>query len=437
MTLFDKLQQTLPGLNTVQSTGRVLRITGSLIEASGPSAGVGEMCRIATGEGLEPCLAEVIAFHGSNILLMPLKTIAGIAPGAQVETVGNQSAIPVGEALRGRILNALCEPIDGAGPVVGTEMRTVVSSPPAPLSRRPVSRALETGVRAIDALATLGQGQRVGIMAGSGVGKSTLLGMIARRAKADINVIALIGERGREVAEFIQRDLGPEGLARSVVIVVTSDEMPLLRVKGALVATTVAEYFRDQGASVILMMDSLTRVAMAQREIGLAIGEPPTTRGYTPSTFSLLPQILERAGNSDSGSITGIYTILVEGDDFNEPVSDTARGILDGHIVLSRRLAARGHFPSIDVLHSLSRVMPSVVNADHLAAAQTLRDYLATYAESEDLVSIGAYQKGANPRLDRVLERMDAINAFLCQDVQEHTGFAETIKVLKMLGAES
>ncbi len=436
MTLLDKMLQTLPNLNTVQSTGRVLRITGTLIEASGPAAGVGELCRIATSGGSEPCMAEVIAFHGSNILLMPLKTLSGIAPGALVEVVGNQAAIPVGEGLRGRVINALCEPIDGGGAIVGEEMRTVVSSPPSPLQRRPVAAILETGVRAIDSLTTLGQGQRVGIMAGSGVGKSTLLGMIARRATADINVIALIGERGREVAEFIQRDLGPEGLARSIVVVVTSDEMPLLRVKGALVATTIAEYFRDQGANVVLMMDSLTRVAMAQREIGLAIGEPPTTRGYTPSTFSLLPQILERAGNSATGSITGIYTILVEGDDFNEPVSDTARGILDGHIVLSRQLAARGHYPSIDVLHSLSRVMPQVVTAEHLSAAQSLRDQLATYTESEDLISIGAYQKGTNPTLDRVIDRMGAIKAFLCQSIDEHTGLDETLTVLKMLGAQ-
>ncbi|KAA3657773.1 MAG: FliI/YscN family ATPase [Calditrichaeota bacterium] len=433
MNLLEQAFNKLSTFESIAIQGRVVRVAGGIIEAVGLAINIGEVCALRSARNRELGLAEVVGFRDQITILMALKDIAGIGPGTLVEPRFRVTAASVGEQFTGRIINALGEPLDEKGPLFGDEMRELSAAPPSPLKRTPIRQALRTGVRAIDAFLTIGNGQRVGIMAGSGVGKSVLLGMLARHASADVNVIALIGERGREVAEFIERDLGPEGLARSVVVVVTSDEMPLLRVKGALLATTMAEYFRDQGNNVLLMMDSLTRVAMAQREIGLSVGEPPTTRGYTPSTFSLMPKLLERAGTNAHGAITGVYTVLVEGDDFNEPVSDTARSILDGHIVLSRRLAARAHYPAIDVLESASRVMPFVISDEHLAASRGVRETLAVYNESEDLINIGAYNKGSNPRIDFAISRIDAINAFLQQKFDEHTDFDEMLHVLQML----
>ena len=433
MNLFEHAQEMLVKSQPIVTRGRVSRVAGGIIETAGLQMNIGEICQVRDHAGRVLGLAEVIGFRVGTGILMALKDIHGIGPGALVEPQFSRSAATVGEQFIGRVIDALGEPIDGQGPILGTEMRELKSEPPAPLSRNPIRQALATGIRAIDAFLTIGCGQRIGIMAGSGVGKSVLLGMLAQHASADVNVIALVGERGREVAEFIERDLGPQGLARSVVVVVTSDEMPLLRVRGALLATTLAEYFRDQGKNVLLMMDSLTRVSMAQREIGLAVGEPPTTRGYTPSTFSLMPKLLERAGNSATGSITGIYTVLVEGDDFNEPVSDTARSILDGHIMLSRRLAARAHYPAIDVLESTSRVMPFVVSEEHLNAAQILRETLAVYTDAEDLINIGAYNSGSNAKIDFAIQRIEAINTFLRQRFDEQTDFAEMLQVMRML----
>ncbi|MCA9733264.1 MAG: FliI/YscN family ATPase [Deferribacteres bacterium] len=430
------LEQTVEKLSTFESIaiqGRVVRVAGGIIEAVGLSIKIGEVCALRDTGNRELGLAEVVGFRDNITILLALKDITGIGPGVLVEPRFRVTATAVGEQFIGRIVNALGEPLDEKGPLFGDEMRELVASPPSPLKRKPIREAMHSGVRAIDAFLTVGYGQRVGIMAGSGVGKSVLLGMLARHASADVNVIALIGERGREVAEFIERDLGSEGLAKSVVVVVTSDEMPLLRVKGALLATTLAEYFRDKSKNVLLMMDSLTRVAMAQREIGLSVGEPPTTRGYTPSTFSMMPKLLERAGTNAYGSITGLYTVLVEGDDFNEPVSDTARSILDGHIVLSRRLAARAHYPAIDILESASRVMPFVISDEHLRASQIVRETLAIYSESEDLINIGAYAKGSNPKIDFAINRIDAMNAFLRQKFDEHTGFNDMLQVLRML----
>lgn len=421
---------------SIRETGRITRIAGNLLESSGPVATVGETCEIIAADGRRIAQAEVIGFRDKSLILMPMQEVEGVGPGASVVRKGLASTVSISDALIGRVLNGKGEPID-AGPVLPKRSpKSLHSSPPHPLIRRPVDTMLYTGVRAIDAFISIGRGQRVGIMAGSGVGKSYLMAMIARHAEADVNVIALIGERGREVAEFIQHDLGQDGLRRSVVVVVTSDEMPLLRKKGALLATAIAEYFRDQGKHVILLMDSLTRVAMAQREIGLAVGEPPTTKGYTPSTFSLLPRLLERAGNGENGSITGFYTVLVEGDDLNDPVADTARSILDGHIVLARELAARGHFPAIDVLQSVSRVMPLVVSAAHQDAARTLRELLAQYRAAEDLINIGAYKNGTNPRIDRAIKVQDGLVAFLRQRRGECTGYKELLMGMQKLASQ-
>ncbi len=428
--LFKKLDQ----IDPMVSLGTVTRIAGSMIESRGPDLGLGDLCKIQMPDGRGDSFAEVIGFRHGSLILMPLNDIEALRPGAKVSYHPFAGAAPLGNALIGRVINALGEPIDGKGPIRAQEYRrSMVQMPPHPLRRMPIVNALETGVRAIDAFLTIGVGQRIGIMAGSGVGKSVLFGMIARRARADVNVIALIGERGREVAEFLERDLGEEGLRRSVVVVSTSDEMPIIRRKAAFLATTLAEYFREKGKRVILMMDSLTRVAMAQREIGLAVGEPPTTRGYTPSMFSLIPRLLERAGNNERGSITGIYTILVEGDDFDEPVADTARGTLDGHIVLSRELAAKAHFPAIDILQSTSRVMPMVVSREHLENAQLLRELLAVYRENEDLINIGAYQKGSHPKIDQAIDHIDRIHQYLRQRMDEFSPFEQTLAQLETL----
>jgi len=407
------------------------------MEVSGIRPYVGEVCRVEVASSGEPVLAEVVGFRQGRALLMPLGNLKGVGPGCRVEATGSPFFVKVGPAVLGKVLNGLGEPLLGG--VLSGELQAlpVDSSPPNPLERKPISEVMVTGIKAIDALLTCGQGQRIGIFSGSGVGKSTLLGMIARYSEADVSVIALVGERGREVGDFLQNDLGPEGLKRSVVVVSTSDRPAMERVKAALVATTIAEYFRDQGLKVILMMDSVTRFAMALREIGLAIGEPPATKGYTPSVFATLPRLLERSGNSRSGSVTGFYTVLVDGDDLNEPVSDAVRGILDGHIVLSRELAAQNHFPAIDVLNSVSRLMPFIVEEAHKERASQVRDLLAAYKESEDLINIGAYVKGSNPRVDRAIAYRDRLRAFLCQDITESTSWQQCREALNALFAPS
>lgn len=399
--------------------GRVTGATGLLIEAAGPRATVGELCYLR-GDGLE-MPAEVVGFREDKLLLMPLGETEGLRPGWQVVGTGGSLTVPVGAGLLGRVIDGLGHPMDGQGPLESETVRPVTGLPPAPLVRQRIAAPLSLGVRSMDALLTVGRGQRIGIFAGSGVGKSTLLGMVARSTSADCNVIALIGERGREVREFIERDLGEEGLKRSVVVVATSEQPALIRIRAALAATAIAEAFRDDGADVVLMMDSVTRLAQGQREVGLSVGEPPATRGYTPSVFTMLPKVLERSGMSDRGSITGIYTVLVDGDDMNEPVADAVRGILDGHVVLSRKLAHAGQFPAIDVLASISRVMPEVTTKEHQALARRFRQLLATYKEAEDLINIGAYQQGSNALIDEAVLKMPGIKRFLTQRVDEVT----------------
>jgi len=410
-------------------------VVGIIVESNGPPCGVGELCEIYpdSGHTTQPVLAEVIAFRDNRTLLMPFGPVSDIKPGSEVVTTGSSLRVHVGEELLGRVLDGLGRPLDGKGPIRAERKAATSSEPPHPLARNRITEPLSLGIRAIDGLLTVGKGQRVGIFAGSGVGKSTLLGMISRNTAADVNVIGLIGERGREVREFIEKDLGAEGLARSVVVVATSDQIPIIRLRGAQVATTIAEYFRDKGLDVLLMMDSVTRIAWAQREIGLASGEPPTTRGYTPSVFAFLPRLLERSGCSSRGSITGLYTVLVEADDMNEPIADTVRGILDGHIVLSRELAARNHYPAIDVLASVSRLMNDVTTPEHRSLAGRLRDVLATYRASEDLINIGAYSAGSNPKIDLAISKIDAINGFLKQRVDERVSFEATVNALREL----
>jgi FliI/YscN family ATPase len=405
--------------------GRVTRVIGQVVEVSSLPVAVGEVCRI-TPDDRTGILAQVAGFHERGVLLMPLGELEGVHPGASVVPLGRAFFAQAGESLVGRVLDGLGRPIDGGRSPLLTRRQPLSAEPPSPLERPRIHTPLTTGVRAIDGLLTLGRGQRIGIMAGSGVGKSVLLGMIARRASADINVIALLGERGREVREFLERDLGPEGLKRSVVIVATGDQAPVVRATGALVATAIAEYFRDTGRDVLLMMDSVTRVAMAWREIGLAVGEPPTTKGYPPSVFANLPRLLERAGTSAKGSITGMYTVLVEGDDFNEPVADSARSILDGHIVLSRKLASAKHFPAIDVLESVSRVRDEVTDRDHREAANQFLRLESAYRSNEDLISVGAYKAGADPLVDAAITLRPQMLDVLRQQADEHTGFDET-----------
>lgn len=429
----EKYRKAISRTDTIRANGRVAQVIGVLVESCGPSCGVGEVCEIHSGRNNEPMLAEVVGFRGLKTLLMPYGLVNDIRPGSRVIPLGSSLRVPAGPSLLGRVLDGLGRPLDEKGPIRGDAHIAASAKPPHPLARRRIHDALSFGVRAVDGLLTIGKGQRIGVFAGSGVGKSTLMGMIARNTSADVNVIALIGERGREVRDFLEKDLGPEGLARSVVVVATSDQAPVVRLRGAQVATGIAEYFRDCGKDVLLMMDSVTRVAWAQREIGLASGEPPTTRGYTPSVFAILPQLLERSGTSSNGSITGLYTVLVEGDDMNEPVADTVRGILDGHIVLSRDLAARNHYPAIDVLSSVSRLMPDVTTKEHRRCAGQLRDVLATYKASEDLINIGAYAHGSNPRVDFAISKIDQANAFLKQGVDERTDSAATSAALTEL----
>ncbi len=424
--------------DTVKQNGKVAQVIGLVIESVGPNVTVGEMCEIHFDRANSfeperpPVLAEVVGFRENRVLLMPLGLMEGIKPGSEVVATHRTQRVLVGQELLGRMLDGLGNPIDGKGRLDLLATYAINAEPPNAIRRSRITQPLQVGVRAIDGCLTIGKGQRIGIFSGSGVGKSTLLGMIARNTSADVNVIALVGERGREVRDFVEESLGAEGLARSVVVVATSDQPALVRIKAALVATAIAEYFRDGGADVMLMMDSVTRLATAQREVGLAIGEPPATRGYTPSVFAMLPRLLERSGTSDdgTGSITGLYTVLVEGDDMNEPVADTVRGILDGHIVLSRELAQRGHFPAVDVLQSVSRVMPQVTYPQQRAAATILRDILATYRNAEDLINIGAYVEGSNPSIDRARSKIDAANAFLKQAPDDAVEYAETLKRL-------
>lgn len=428
----EKFNEAIDSCKSMNMIGKVVQIVGLVIECNGPNVSMGELCYVQSHfDDVEPLPAEVVGFREGYVLLMPLGETKGIGPGCQVVSAQKVLQVKVGPELLGRVIDGLGNPIDGKGPILCKSEYPIQADPPAPLDRPVIKDSLYVGVRAIDGLITMGQGQRIGIMAGSGVGKSTMLSMIARNTEADISVIALVGERGREVKEFIERDLGEEGLKRSVVVVATSDKPALVRIKGALTATAIAEYFRDQGRKVILMMDSVTRFAMAQREVGLTVGEPPATRGYTPSVFALLPRLLERAGTSAKGSITGIYTVLVDGDDMNEPIADAVRSILDGHIVLSRNIAAQNHFPAIDVLASVSRVMSAVVPKEHMEANRKLRALMAVYKEAEDLIHIGAYVKGSSQKIDEAIQKIDAINDFLCQGVFEVQGFEETIQRLE------
>lgn len=428
----EKFNTAIDHCKSMNMIGKVVQIVGLVIECNGPNVSMGELCYVHSHfEDVEPLPAEVVGFREGYVLLMPLGETKGIGPGCQVVSAQKVLQVKVGPELLGRVIDGLGNPIDGKGPILCQKEYPIQADPPAPLERPVIKDSLYVGVRAIDGLITMGQGQRIGIMAGSGVGKSTLLSMIARNTEADISVIALVGERGREVKEFIERDLGEEGLKRSVVVVATSDKPALVRIKGALTATAIAEYFRDRGRKVVLMMDSVTRFAKAQREVGLTVGEPPATRGYTPSVFALLPRLLERAGTSAKGSITGIYTVLVDGDDMNEPIADAVRSILDGHIVLSRNIAAQNHFPAIDVLASVSRVMSAVVPKEHMEANRKLRALMAVYKEAEDLIHIGAYVKGSSPKIDEAVQKIDAINDFLCQGVFEVQSFEETIQRLE------
>ena len=428
----DKLYRKLDSLDLVKVIGKVIQVVGLVVEAQVQGVFVGELCHVEVSED-NTVLAEVVGFKEEQVLLMPLGNMRGIRPGSRVYGTGDPVQVKVGMGLLGRVLDGLGNPLDGKGELDFETYYQVDRDPPDPVSRPRIDKVLKTSVKAIDATLTFGQGQRIGIFAGSGVGKSTLMGMLARNCDAEIAVISLVGERGREVKDFIEESLGEEGLKRSVVIAATSDQPPVVRLKGALVGTAIAEYFRDQGKNVLFMMDSVTRFAMAQREIGLATGEPPTTKGYTPSVFAMLPRLMERAGTSDKGSITAIYTVLVEGGDMDEPIADAARGILDGHMILSRDLAAKNHYPCIDIGQSVSRLMSVVAKDEHKNAAGQLREVLAKYAEAEDLINIGAYVKGSNPKIDYAISKIDAINDLLKQRTHEVVSFEETVTRLKSL----
>ncbi|MCC5912026.1 MAG: flagellar protein export ATPase FliI [Clostridiaceae bacterium] len=428
-----KYQQCLEALDLIKYTGKVSQVIGLTIESTGPAVKLGEICKVYPLKGDKPIKAEVVGFKEKKVLLMPLGEMEGIGPGSKVEALGTSLEVKVGSELLGRVLDGLGSPLDDKGLLEAVGVYPVTGKSLNPLERDKIQEPLSLGVRAIDGMLTCGNGQRIGIFAGSGVGKSTLLGMMARNTQADVNVIALIGERGREVKEFIDHDLQEEGLQRSIVIVATSDQPPLVRMKGALLATAIAEYFRDEGKNVLLLMDSLTRFSMAQREIGLAIGEPPVTKGYTPSVFAVLPKLLERTGMSNKGSITGLYTVLVDGDDMNEPIADAVRGILDGHIVLSRKMANQNHYPAIDIMASVSRVMPNIVPKDQMEIAGEIKRIIATYRDSEDLINIGAYTKGSNKKIDYAINHIDSVNGFLQQQVDEKVSYEETLKRMKQL----
>ncbi|KHO62550.1 ATP synthase [Thermoanaerobacter sp. YS13] len=427
--VLDKYRKALQEKRLIQYYGKVSQVIGLTIESTGPLSNIGEICNIKTING-NTILAEVVGFKEEKVYLMPLGNMEGIGAGSKVIATGQTLRVNVGNELLGRVLDGLGNPIDGKGAIKFEKSIPINNVPPDPLERKRIREVMSLGIKAIDGLLTCGKGQRIGIFAGSGVGKSTLLGMMARNAKADLNVIALIGERGREVNEFLEKDLGEEGLKKSVVVVATSDTPALIRVKGAMTATAIAEYFRDKGLDVLLMMDSVTRFAMAQREVGLSIGEAPVSRGYTPSVFSVLPKLLERSGCSKKGSITALYTVLVDGDDLNEPIADAVRGILDGHIVLSRKLANKNHYPAIDVLASVSRVINDIITEEHNELIARFKDILATYTEAEDLINIGAYNFGSNPKIDEAIELIDKMNSFLRQRIDESYDFETTMQLL-------
>ena len=429
---FEKFHSALRGVNLLDCRGYVVRVSGLTVESAGPVLGLGELCGIHLRDGRR-VLAEVVGFRNNHLVLLPLEHIEGISPGDAVTARSTPRYITLSEDVLGRVVNGLGEPIDGKGPLPGTEKMALDAGSPPALSREKITKPLPLGIRSIDGLLTCGKGQRVGIFSGSGVGKSVLLGDIANSSEAAVNVVALIGERGREVREFLEEDLGEAGLGRSVVVIAASDSPPIQRVKAAFVAVTIAEYFRDKGRTVLFMMDSLTRFAQAQREIGLAAGEPPASKGYCPSVFSLMPRLIERLGCAKNGSITGILTVLVENDDLTDPVADSARSLLDGHIVLSRKLADRGHWPAVDILGSVSRLMPAVTSEEHKVVARKLKEIYATYIDAEDLINIGAFSPGSNRRIDGAIALIDRINNFLIQPVRQRTGFDETVRQLSAI----
>ncbi|HUH66055.1 MAG TPA: flagellar protein export ATPase FliI [Syntrophales bacterium] len=433
---FAKYKRRVEQANPIKVYGKVSQVIGLVVEGKGPCTSIGEMCEIyADGKG-EPLSAEVVGFKTGKVLMMPLEGIRGVGPGSKIVSLGKRADVRVGKGLLGRVIDGMGNPIDGKGPIEFQTEYPIYFSPINPLWRKRVTDVMDLGIRSINSLLSCGKGQKMGIFSGSGVGKSILLGMMAKNTRADVNVIGLIGERGREVREFLEKNLGKEGLERSVVVVATSDTHPIIRMRAAYVATSIAEYFRDQGRDVLLMVDSLTRFAMAQREVGLSIGEPPTTKGYTPSVFSLMPKLLERVGAVEGkGSITGLYAILVEGNDFDEPIADAARSILDGHVVLSRSLAAKNHYPAVDVLSSISRVMNDIVDGEHKARANQILNILATYRKAEDLINIGAYVKGSNPEVDYAISMIGKVNSFLMQAIDEKVGFQESRKDMLALFA--
>ena len=430
---FDKYFNKVDKINSVRLNGKVKQIVGLIIESSGPESSIGDLCYIKSKQGADEIPAEVVGFKDGLTLLMALSKMEGISPGSEVRSSSIPLTIYCDESFLGRVVDGLGNPIDSKGKILGKDPIRLNNKPPNPLERERIDEPFSTGIRSIDGLLTCAKGQRMGIFAGSGVGKSVLLGMMAKGSESDVNVIALIGERGREVREFIEKDLGEEGLKKSVIVTVTSDNEALLRVKGAMLATSIAEYFRDKGKNVLFMMDSVTRFAMALREIGLAVGEPPTTKGYTPSVFNILPKLLERTGKNDKGSITALYTVLVEGDDMNEPIGDAVRSILDGHIVLSRKIAARNHYPAVDVLESVSRLFSEVAAEDQKESAGIVKELMAVYKESEDLINIGAYVKGANQKIDMAIDKIEKINNFLRQKIEEKIDFKDTLNKLNEL----
>jgi len=429
---YDMYTDRIDRASTIKHFGKVTQVVGLVIESAGPAISIGRLCQIENHDGSR-VMAEVVGFRDDRLLLMPYGSIAGINPGAIVTSTSDQLRIPVGNCLIGRVLGGLGQPIDSKGPIPSAVTRVVTSSPIHVLRRSRISEPIRTGIKVIDSMMAVGKGQRMGVFAGSGVGKSVMLGMIARNSSADINVIGLIGERGREVKEFIERDLGPEGLKRSIVIAVSSDQPAIIRIKGAMVATAIAESFREQGKDVLLLMDSVTRVAIAQREIGLAVGEPPTTKGYTPSVFAMLPALLERAGCDEHGSITGLYAVLVEADDFNEPISDAVRSILDGHVALSRRLASLNQYPAVDCLDSISRLMKEVSTEEETRLAGEVREIMSIYSEAQDLINIGAYVKGSNPKIDRAIEKIGPLYQLFRQGIYELCDHQATIAQLRTI----
>ncbi len=433
----SRYENLLPEIDSVKVYGKVTQVIGLVIESEGPGGKVGELCYIYSKDNPEPVWAEVVGFRNNKVLLMPLGENRGIGPGSEIRTTGHPLSVKVGPHLLGRVINGLGNPIDGKGPLDYQGEYPIYNEPPNPITRPRITEPLYTGVRVIDSMLTFGRGQRIGIFAGSGVGKSTLLGMIARHSDADVNVIALIGERGRELRDFIERDLGERGIKRSVIVCATSDQPALVRLKGAYVGTAIAEYFRDQGKDVLFMMDSVTRYAMAQREVGLAVGEPPATKGYTPSVFALLPKLMERSGTSHLGSVTGIYTVLVEGDDMNEPIADTSRSILDGHIVLSRAIAHQNRYPAVDVLQSISRLFPEITTSEHQDATGKIREVLGIYQKNEDLINIGAYQDGSDPKIDHAKRMINSVYEFFKQRGNEPASrFEDTYSELLALASQ-